>query len=96
MAGNMGLNARLLDLAARGKVPSRQFIGYLEAWISIIGNILLFVFKFFCGTLLNSIALIADSFHTLSDVMTSIVVLIGFKIGGKPPDKEHPFGHGRI
>lgn len=92
----MGFNAWLLDAAALGKKPSRQFVGYLEAWVSIIGNILLFILKFIFGMMLNSIALIADAFHTLSDVLTSIVVLIGFKIGGKPADREHPFGHGRV
>ena len=51
--------------------------------------------KFVIGTLIGSISLIADSFHTLSDVLTSVVVLVGFKISGRAPDKEHPFGHGR-
>jgi cation diffusion facilitator family transporter len=92
----MGFNQWLLERASFGKEPSRKFIGYLEAWISIVGNIFLFAFKFYFGLWLNSIALVADAFHSLSDVLTSIVVLIGFKIGAMPPDKEHPFGHGRV
>lgn len=73
----------------------RQIAGLLEAWVSIIGNILLFGVKFAVGTAIGSIALVADSFHTLSDVLTSVVVLIGFKVAGRAPDREHPFGHGR-
>lgn len=69
--------------------------GFLEAWVSIIGNLLLFVAKFILGLASNSIALIADSFHTLSDVVTSICVLVGFAVAKRPPDPEHPFGHGR-
>jgi len=74
----------------------RAKYGYLEGFVSIIGNTLLFVLKLILGIFINSIALIADSVHTLSDSGTSAVVIFGFKIAKKPPDKEHPFGHGRI
>ena len=73
----------------------RARYGYLEATISIIGNIGLFILKFILGLFINSIALIADSIHSLSDVSTSGVVIIGFRMAKKQPDKEHPFGHGR-
>jgi len=73
----------------------RTHYGFLEAWVSIIGNIGLFVIKIIFGLLTNSIALIADAFHTLSDVVTSICVLVGFFLARKPADPEHPFGHGR-
>jgi len=69
--------------------------GFLEAWISIVGNTILFVFKLIFGLILNSISLIADSFHTLSDVITSIVVLLGFRTSRQPADTKHPYGHGR-
>ncbi|MCL6614640.1 MAG: cation diffusion facilitator family transporter [Firmicutes bacterium] len=75
---------------------ARQIIGFLEAWVSIIGNVLLFGVKFALGVAIGSISLMADAFHTLSDVLTSVVVLIGFKAAGRAPDEEHPFGHGRI
>lgn len=75
---------------------TRKNIGYLEAWVSIVGNVVLFLFKFIAGTLLNSLSLIADAWHSLSDVLTSVIVLVGFKVSEKPPDKEHPFGHGRF
>ena len=74
----------------------RAKYGYLEAAVSIIGNFLLFVLKLILGMFINSIALIADAFHTLSDVGTSGVVIFGFRLAKKPPDKEHPFGHGRV
>jgi cation diffusion facilitator family transporter len=74
----------------------RAKYGYLEGAVSIVGNTILFVIKLFLGLFINSIALIADAFHTLSDSGTSAVVILGFKISKKPPDKEHPFGHGRV
>jgi cation diffusion facilitator family transporter len=74
----------------------RAKYGYLEGIVSIIGNTLLFIIKLAMGLLINSIALIADSVHTLSDVGTSMVVIIGFKISTKPSDKTHPYGYGRV
>lgn len=73
----------------------RKKIGYLEGIVSIIVNTVLFALKYFYGILFNSIALIADSIHTLSDSLTSVVVVLGFWIAYKPIDREHPFGHGR-
>jgi len=78
-----------------GSPQYRGHIGMLEGWVSIIGNFLLFVVKIIFGWMASSIALIADAFHTLSDVATSIVIIFGFKVAQKPADKEHPFGHGR-
>ena len=92
----MSFNAWLLMRFSPEKNLSRKRIGYLEAWVSIIGNVLLFLLKLLIGIAINSLSLIADAFHSLSDVLTSIVVLVGFKFGEKPADKEHPFGHGRI
>jgi cation diffusion facilitator family transporter len=92
----MWFNAWLMEKLTHEQSPSRKSIGYLEAWVSIIGNVLLFLFKLLIGLAINSLSLIADAFHSLSDVLTSIVVLVGFKLGEKPADKEHPFGHGRV
>ncbi|HOP13465.1 cation diffusion facilitator family transporter [Lentimicrobium sp.] len=66
-----------------------------EGWLSIFGNILLFVLKFWAGIVSGSIAIIADAWHTLSDSLTSVVVLAGVKLSSRPADREHPFGHGR-
>lgn len=71
------------------------FLGYLEGAISIFLNTLLFGLKYWVGMQTFSIAIIADAWHTLSDSLTSLVVIIGFKISSKPADKEHPFGHGQ-
>jgi cation diffusion facilitator family transporter len=73
----------------------RAYYGYLEGAVSIVINLALSFVKFGVGFHINSIALIADGFHTLSDLLTSLVVIIGFKFSQQPPDKEHPFGHGR-
>lgn len=66
-----------------------------EGWLSIIGNIILFILKYWAGVVTGSIALIADAWHTLSDSVSSVIVLIGGKISQKPADEDHPFGHGR-
>ena len=76
-------------------VRTRAAYGYLEGWVSIVLNALLAGLKICCGLWINSISLLADAFHTLSDVLTSIAVIVGFKIAEKPQDAEHPFGHGR-
>ncbi|MDR2555158.1 MAG: cation diffusion facilitator family transporter [Fibromonadaceae bacterium] len=69
--------------------------GYLEGVISIIVNSALFAAKLYAGVITGSIALIADAWHTLSDSLSSLVVIIAVKISSKKPDSEHPFGHGR-
>jgi len=96
----MGLTTFLVNKTLpKGVTPGspqyRGHVGVLEGWVSILGNFLLFVVKIIFGWMVSSIALIADAFHTLSDVATSIVVIFGFKVAQKPADKEHPFGHGR-
>jgi cation diffusion facilitator family transporter len=63
--------------------------------LSILANVLLFIGKYWVGIATGSVALIADAWHTLSDSLSSIAVVIGVKMGRKPPDKEHPFGHER-
>jgi cation diffusion facilitator family transporter len=74
----------------------RQAYGYLGGIVGILINFILFVIEISVGVTLNSIAIIADSFHNLTDVAASIITIISFKIAKKPADKEHPFGHGRI
>ena len=69
--------------------------GYLEGVISIIVNTGLFGLKIWAGIVSGSIALTADAWHTLSDSLSSIIVIFGIKLSSKKPDKEHPFGHGR-
>lgn len=66
-----------------------------EGWISIFVNLLLFGLKYWAGVVSGSLALIADAWHTLTDSISSVIVLIGGKISSKPADEDHPFGHGR-
>jgi cation diffusion facilitator family transporter len=74
----------------------RAKYGYLEGMVSIVGNVFLFIVKLSLGLFINSIALIADSIHSLSDVGTSVVVIVGFSISKKPSDTVYPFGYGRV
>ena len=74
---------------------NRLKIGQFEGILSIVSNIVLFVIKIFLGITSSSIALLADAFHTLMDVGTSGIVILGFKMSQKPADADHPFGHGR-
>ncbi len=74
----------------------RARYGLLEGWISIVGNLILFMIKIVTGIQIHSAALIADAVHTLADSVTSVVVIIGFTMAKKPSDKQHPFGHGQM
>lgn len=74
----------------------RESYGVLCGGVGIFLNMLLFTAKFIAGIISGSIAVTADAFNNLSDSGSSLVLLIGFKLSGKKPDKEHPFGHGRI
>ena len=64
--------------------------------IGVFVNAFLILLKFIAGIFGDSQALIADAVHSISDLFTDAVVLLGIKIGRKPPDKEHHFGHARI
>ncbi len=76
-------------------ITDHNRIARRAGWISIAVNILLFGFKFWAGIASGSVAIIADAWHTLSDSITSVVVLVGIWYSSKPADEEHPFGHGR-
>ena len=73
----------------------RSSIGKLQGWVSVFINGLLFILKLVMGLMVGSISLMADAIHTLSDVISSGIVIWGFNEAEKPPDKEHPYGHGR-
>ncbi|KUK73615.1 cation diffusion facilitator family transporter [Methanobacterium sp. 42_16] len=76
-------------------INNRASIGRKASMVAIFGNILLTIFNFIVGTLSGSTALVAEAAHTLSDVITSILAFVGFKIGMWPADNEHQYGHGR-
>ena len=61
----------------------------------IIGNVVLVIFKMIVGLASNSIAIILDAVNNLTDVLSSVLTIVGTKLAAKGADKEHPFGHGR-
>jgi len=73
----------------------RRRASFLEGSISIIVNTALFALKYWAGVVSGSIALVADAWHTLSDSISSLVVIFGARLSSKKADTEHPFGHGR-
>ena len=74
----------------------RTGYGILSGVTGIIVNIVLAASKFVIGMISHSIAITGDALNNLSDAGSNIVTLVGFKMAGMKPDKEHPFGHGRI
>ena len=75
---------------------NREKVVIRTSIISIISNIVLAGFKSFVGILANSIAIISDAVNNLSDVLSSIITIVGTKLAGRAPDKKHPYGYGRI
>lgn len=74
----------------------RESYGVLAGVLGIICNFVLFLIKLSVGLIINSVAVLSDAFNNLSDMGSSVVAIIGAKLSGKRPDKEHPFGHGRM
>jgi cation diffusion facilitator family transporter len=91
----------LLKLATKGNTDFsdnkvRGKVGYLAGIVGIVVNMFLFILKLTIGIVVSSIAVMADAFNNLSDAASSIITIVGFKLSNLPPDKEHPYGHGRI
>lgn len=74
----------------------RTSYGILSSIVGIVCNVILFFIKLVVGMLIKSVSVMADAFNNLSDAASSIISFIGVKLAGRPADKEHPFGHGRI
>jgi cation diffusion facilitator family transporter len=74
---------------------ARQKSAVRAGVISIVVNTVLFAAKLWTGTATGSVAIVADAWHTLSDSLSSVVIVIASKLGARRADKEHPFGHGR-
>lgn len=83
-------NKNVTDNEVRGKY------GTLCSVVGIVLNLFLFVGKYIVGTISGSIAIVADGMNSLSDAGSSLVSLVGFRLAGKKPDPQHPYGHGRI
>lgn len=75
---------------------SRDKIIIRTSVIGIIANAFLAGFKAVIGLLSNSIAIVLDAVNNLSDAASSIITIVGTKLAGKPADRKHPFGHGRV
>ena len=73
----------------------RNKLGKRAVYVAIAGNIFLTVFNIAVGIMSGSYALISEGAHTISDITTSIIAYIGFRVGSKPADEDHPLGHGR-
>ena len=95
----------MISLLAKWLIPNRDKVENSEvrrAWGSLCGfmgialNLLLFAGKLAAGALSGSIAVTADAFNNLSDAGSSVGTLLGFRLAGKKPDADHPFGHGRM
>lgn len=95
----------MISLLAKWFIPRREQAedgavrrawGALCGFVGIALNLLLFAGKLASGALSGSIAVTADAFNNLSDAGSSVVTLLGFRLAGKKPDSDHPFGHGRM
>ncbi|MBQ8743310.1 MAG: cation transporter [Clostridia bacterium] len=79
-------------------LPSEELrtkYGVFYGILGIILNIFLFGVKITVGIVTGAISVVADAFNNMSDAGSSIITLLGFRLGSKMPDKDHPFGHGR-
>lgn len=91
----------LVQFALRKEVKrsfdtARVLILQMSGVLGLILNLILSTVKILAGSLFNSLALIADGVNNLSDALVSLVTIVGIRWSAKAPDKEHPYGHGRI
>ena len=96
---------RLTNVLVRWFVPDAENVsdrvvrsryGLLEGWTSVWLNTVLSVGKGILGVTTGSIAILADAAHSLSDMGSSVIIILGFRLSAKPGDAQHPFGHGRM
>lgn len=78
------------------KTESFETVATRVSMVSIIGNLILSLFKALAGILAHSGAMVSDAVHSASDVLSSIIVIIGVKISAKDSDEDHPYGHERF
>lgn len=73
----------------------REQYGVLSGAVGIACNVFLFILKVVIGLVTGSISIAADAFNNLSDGLSCLISIVGFKVSGKAPDAKHPFGYGR-
>lgn len=74
---------------------ARKKCGVISGYVGIFCNFILFSVKLFAGIITSSVSIMADALNNLSDAASSVATLLGFHLSDRPPDEEHPFGHGR-
>lgn len=74
----------------------REDYGTFASFMGIIWNIILSAIKILAGAISGSISIVADGINNLTDMGSSVITMIGFKVSSKPADKDHPYGHGRM
>ena len=89
-------NNRSTRLSEKPDISDDLSSGLRVTWIGLVVNVLLVVFKLWAGTISRSQALVADAVHSLSDIFSDVVVLLGLKWARKDEDDTHPYGHARI
>lgn len=78
------------------KKALRKLYGTLGSYVGIFCNFFLGFLKILIGIITSSISVTADGLNNMSDIGSSVITLIGFRLSDKPADREHPFGHGRM
>ncbi len=90
------LNRFVKKEALTDEQTARFAYGQVAGWVGLGANVFLFIVKVLAGVLSGSVSILADAFNNLSDAGSSLVALVGFRLSSAPPDREHPFGHGRM
>lgn len=75
---------------------NREKIATYSSFLGVISNVLLSITKIVIGLISGSVSVLADGVNNVFDVMSAVVTIVGVKLSRKPPDREHPYGHGRI
>lgn len=95
----------MLDFLVRKFVPDyknveegkvREAYSLLAGALGVVLNLVLFAVKLPIGMISGSIAITSDAFNNISDMGSSLITIIGMRLAGRRPDREHPFGHGRL
>jgi len=92
---NPMIKHRIETMDQTNSSPDQKKINAITLWGMII-NIVLAALKILAGSMVKSVALIADGIHSLSDLVTDVAVLVSSKAARKPADTSHPYGHGKI
>lgn len=94
----MSDNSKTNSLSPSEPIPEavRARYGMIAGTTGIGVNALIFVVELIIGLASHSVAIMADAFHNLTDVASSLITVISFKVASRPADRHHPFGHGRM